>query len=70
MENRKSDQTPTFGPLNNHQLQQVSGGCHLCQPQIYAPSSLSAFAPSMHLADSGASLTANFQQPADYFRVF
>ena len=70
MGHQVSDQVAAFCPLDSYQLQQVSGGCHQCQPQIHTPSSLDAFAPSMHLVHPGGSFAANFQQPADYFHVF
>ncbi len=70
MRKYKSERAEVLYPLGKTQLQQVSGGCNLCQPQINAPSSLTPFAPSNHLADSGASLTPLYQQPLNYFHVF
>jgi hypothetical protein len=70
MDQNKSECVAIFYSLETSQLQQVSGGCNLCQPQINAPSSLAPFAPSSHLADPGASLTPLYQQPLNYFHVF
>jgi hypothetical protein len=70
MEQNKSERAKVFYPLGKTQLQQVSGGCNYCQPQVNAPSSLAPFAPSSHLANPGASLTPLYQQPLNYFHVF
>jgi len=66
----ESERAEVFYPLAKTQLQQVSGGCNLCQPQINAPSSLAPFAPSNHLAEAGASLIPLYHQPLHYFHVF
>ena len=55
--------------LEVSQLETVRGGCSDCHPQLYAPSNLALFSPSVHLAVPGASQTAHFQQPPDYFRL-
>ena len=70
MEQNKSEHVEVFYRLGKTQLQQVSGGCNLCQPQVNAPSSLAPFAPSGHVGNPGASLSPLYQQPLNYFHVF